>query len=58
VDYYAAGGVPHDGQDERIGRFELSVAERAGLVEFLRSLTGANVDQLAAVARSTEIGDY
>jgi cytochrome c peroxidase len=58
VDYYAAGGVPHDGQDERIATFELSVAERMGLVEFLRALTGANVNRLAAVARSVEIGDY
>jgi cytochrome c peroxidase len=58
VDHYAAGGVPHDGQDARITMFEISAAERAGLIEFLRSLTGANVDRLAMVARSVDIGDY
>jgi cytochrome c peroxidase len=58
IDHYAEGGTPHPGQDPRIKAFELSGAEREYLVEFLRSLTGANVDQLAVVARSEAIGDY
>jgi len=57
VDYYIAGGVPHEGQDARIRPLTLTARERADLVAFLEALTGSNVDALAADARSATIGD-
>ncbi|MCZ6619257.1 MAG: c-type cytochrome [Gammaproteobacteria bacterium] len=58
IEFYAEGGVPHEGQDERIRPRDLSGRDKADLVEFLQSLTGSNVDALAADARTTPIGDY
>ncbi|MDH3642552.1 MAG: c-type cytochrome [Gammaproteobacteria bacterium] len=57
VDYYAAGGVPHPGQDELIRPLDLDASDKRDLLEFLRSLTGSNVAELAADARSAPIGD-
>jgi cytochrome c peroxidase len=57
IDYYAAGGVPHEGQDPRISRLALTPAQRDELAAFLNSLTGENVNRLALDARSTPIGD-
>jgi cytochrome c peroxidase len=57
VDYYITGGVPHEGQDARIRPLTLTARERADLVAFLESLTGSNVDALAADARTVTIGD-
>jgi cytochrome c peroxidase len=57
IDYYAAGGAPHEGQDPRIVAFGLDEQGRADVVAFLRALTGSNVDALAADARATDIGD-
>ncbi len=57
VDYYIAGGVPHEGQDARIRPLTLAVGDRADLVAFLEALTGSNVDALAADARTAAIGD-
>jgi len=54
VAFYNAGGVPHDGLDEQIKPLGLSVKERVALVAFLKSLTGANIDQLTAEARIAE----
>jgi cytochrome c peroxidase len=57
VDYYAAGGVPHEGQDARIRPLTLMPRDRTDLVAFLEALTGSNVDALAADARTVTIGD-
>jgi cytochrome c peroxidase len=57
VDYYVAGGVPHEGQDARIRPLTLTVRDRADLVALLESLTGSNIDALAADARTVTIGD-
>jgi cytochrome c peroxidase len=57
VDYYIAGGVPHEGQDARVRPLTLTGRERADLVAFLEALTGSNVDALAADARTVTIGD-
>ena len=57
IEHYREGGVPHPGQDPRIRRLSLSEREVADLVAFLQSLTGDNLDELAAEARATEIGD-
>jgi cytochrome c peroxidase len=57
IDYYAAGGVPHEGQDPRIRALDLTPAQRDDLVAFLLSLTGDDIDRLVLDARSTPIGD-
>lgn len=57
VAYYAAGGVPHPGQDPLIRPLNLSAEDARGLVTFLVSLTGSNVAALAADARAAPIGD-
>ena len=57
VAHYAAGGVPHDGQDPLVRPFTLTDAEAADLVAFLESLTGSNVEALAADARKAPVGD-
>ncbi len=57
IDYYAAGGAPHGGQDPRIGPLAIGTDERADLVAFLKALTGSNVSALAGDARAAPIGD-
>ena len=56
VDFFDRGG-DHPEADERIQPLGLRERQKADLVAFLRSLTGSNVDQLAADARSAPIGD-
>ena len=56
VDFFDRGG-DHPEADERIQPLGLSEQQKADLVAFLRSLTGSNVDKLAADARSAPIGD-
>ena len=51
------GGVAHDGQDERVRPLELNQEQIDDLVAFLQSLTGSNIDALAADARLAPIGD-
>ena len=50
VDFFDRGG-DHPDADERIQPLGLSESQKADLVAFLQSLTGSNVDQLAADAR-------
>jgi cytochrome c peroxidase len=57
IAHYNAGGAPHDGQDPRIRPLGLSADDARNLVAFLESLTGGNVAQLAAAARTVSIGD-
>ena len=56
VDFFDRGG-DHPEADERIQPLGLSEQQKADLVAFLRSLTGSNVEELAADARSAPIGD-
>ena len=56
VDFFDRGG-DHPEADERIQPLGLSERQKGDLIAFLRSLTGSNVDQLAADARSAPIGD-
>ncbi len=58
IEFYAAGGEPHEGQDERIRPRDFSEQDKADLVAFLEALTGSNVDALAADARTAPIGDF
>jgi len=57
VAYYDAGGSGDPEQDRRIRPLQLGAADAAALVAFLESLTGSDVDALAADARSVAIGD-
>ncbi len=57
VAFYDAGGVPNEVLDPLVRPLGLSAAERADLVAFLRSLTGANVDVLIADAFTAPIGE-
>ena len=52
VAFYDNGGAPHDGVDTRIKPLGLTPAEAGALVAFLKSLTGDNIEQLIAEARS------
>ena len=57
VDYYNAGGVPHEGQDPRIRPLHLNENQQQDLVAFLKSLTASDIATLVADARSEPIGD-
>ena len=57
VRFYNAGGVTNEALDPRIRPLSLSKQEITALVEFLRSLTGDNVQELIEEARSTPIGN-
>jgi cytochrome c peroxidase len=52
VDYYDRGGDHNPGLDKFMIPLFLSEREKEDLVAFMRSLTGANVKQLAAEARA------
>ncbi len=58
LEYYAAGGAPHAGQDARIRPLQLRAGEIDELLAFLDALSASNVAALAADARSVEIGDF
>ena len=51
VAFYNAGGVAHEGRDERIRPLGLDAQEIVALVAFLKSLTGDNIAELIAEAR-------
>lgn len=57
VTFYNEGGGHDPSQDPRIRPLQLSPAEQQALIQFLESLTGDNVDALAADARTAPIGD-
>ena len=57
IDQYVSGGTPHDGLDPLLHAFAATDDERADFVAFLESLTGSNVEALAADARTAQIGD-
>ena len=56
VDFFDRGGDRPDA-DGRIQPLGLTESQKADLIAFLRSLTGSNVDALAADARRSPIGD-
>ena len=57
VDYYNRGGVSHPGLDPRIRPLRLDGQQQTDLVNFLKSLTGSNIEQLQRDARAEPIGD-
>ncbi|MGI9388280.1 MAG: cytochrome-c peroxidase, partial [Methyloligellaceae bacterium] len=52
IRFYNGGGAPHDGQDIRIRKLDLSNKEIAALAAFLRTLTGDNIAKLVEDART------
>ncbi len=57
VRFYDRGGAPHAGLDPLILPLGLTDEEIESLVAFLGSLTGCNVDELIADARSLPVGN-
>ncbi|MDH3638220.1 MAG: SCO family protein [Gammaproteobacteria bacterium] len=57
VEFYNRGGVPNELLDPLIRPLGLNDSEVADLVEFLRSLTGGNVDTLISDAFAAPVGD-
>ena len=55
--FYDRGGLRHDGIDPLIKPLGLAADEIEELVAFLESLTGDNIAELVADARSTSIGN-
>ena len=54
--FYNRGGVPNEVLDPLITPLDLDDREIEDLLEFLRSLTGSNVDELVADAHAAPIG--
>jgi cytochrome c peroxidase len=57
IDWYNGGGESHPGLDPRIRPLGLDAKQVSDLIAFLESLTGSNVEVLAADGRSAGIGD-
>jgi cytochrome c peroxidase len=57
IDFYNLGGIPNELLSPLIKPLNLRRHERASLVAFLKSLTGANVKTLVSDAFSAPIGD-
>ena len=57
VYFYVRGGVEHPGRDRLIGPLDLEDGAADDLVTFLESLTGGNIAELVADARSTPVGN-
>ena len=57
IDFYASGGGSDPDKDPLIRRLEFDHQDRQDLIAFLKSLTGANLDALAADARTAPIGE-
>ena len=57
VRFYNQGGIENENLDPRIKPLGLNEREIVDLVEFLRSLTGANIDELLDDAFAAPVGD-
>lgn len=55
--FYNKGGHPHDNIDPLIAPLHLNQEEVEALVDFLNTLTGDNIQELIADARSEQIGN-
>lgn len=55
--FYDHGGLRHDGIDPLVQPLGLAADEIQALVAFLESLTGDNIAEQVADARSTSIGN-
>jgi cytochrome c peroxidase len=57
IEFYDRGGGTDPGKDPLLVPLQLRLSQRQDLEAFLRALTGSDVEQLTADARSTVIGD-
>ena len=57
VRFYNQGGIENENLDPRIKPLGMNEREIVDLVEFLRSLTGANIDELLDDAFAAPVGD-
>ncbi|MBE9538296.1 MAG: cytochrome C peroxidase [Proteobacteria bacterium] len=57
VEFYNRGAIPHAELDSRLKPLGLKREQIEDLVNFLRALTGSNIEQLQRDARSTNIGN-
>lgn len=57
VRFYNRGGTPNENLSPLIKPLDLSEAEQADLVEFLKALTGANVGALVADGFAAPVGE-
>lgn len=57
VEFYNRGAVPHGDLDKRIKPLGLGPGQIADLVNFLRAITGSNIDELQRDARTAPIGN-
>ena len=57
VRFYNQGGAINENLDELISPLHLTNTEINNLVEFLKSLTGSNVNQLVSDAFAAPIGE-
>ena len=57
VEFYNQGGVDNLLLDKRIKPLGLSVQQKQDLVNFLKSLTGSNIEQLVSDAFAAPVGD-
>jgi cytochrome c peroxidase len=57
IEFYDGGSGADPGRDPALVPLSLDDTQKKDLIAFLESLTGSNVDELAADARSTPIGD-
>jgi cytochrome c peroxidase len=57
VDFYDRGGIDNPQKSPHLRPLGLSMEEKKGLVSFLKSLTGDNVQRLAAEARAAKPGE-
>jgi len=58
ISFYANGGVPNEGLDDKIKPLNLTPADISQLVLFLQSLTSPHIQDLIKAARSVQVGDY
>ena len=57
VEFYDQGGVDNLLLDKRVKPLGLSVQQKQDLVNFLKSLTGSNIEQLVSDAFAAPVGD-
>ena len=57
IEFYKQGGVPNENLDTLIKPLALNATEKSDLVEFLKSLTGSNVEQLVSDAFAAPVGN-
>lgn len=58
VEFYNQGGIANETLDPLIKPLKLSANEMDDLTEFLKSLTGDNIDELVADAFAAPVGDH